>query len=92
MNKTAHDSTVIALANKLENDGYEVMADVEGFPKPYTIRGYIPDILAMKGAKVKIIEIETHGSYRKDINQRKVFRKFASLDKDMSFETIMAKE
>lgn len=89
MNKNNHDSTVIALANKLENEGYEVMADVEGFSKPYTIRGYIPDILAMKGAKVKIIEVETHGSYRKDINQRKVLKRFASLDKNMSFETVM---
>ena len=87
-----HDSTVTALVNKLEEDGYEVMADVEGFPKPSTIFGYIPDIFARKGAKVKIIEVETHGSYRKDIYQRKVFRKFASLDKDRSFKTIMVKE
>ena len=34
MNKTAHDTTVIAWANKFERDGYEVMADVDGFPRP----------------------------------------------------------
>ena len=87
-----HDSTVTALVNKLEEDGYEVMADVEGFPKPYTIRGYIPDIFARKGAKVKIIEVETNRSYRKDIHQRKAFRKFASLNRNIAFRTIMVKE
>ncbi len=86
------DSTVTTWAKRLRRKGYDVMADIEGFSKPYTIRGYIPDILAMRGAKVKIIEVETHRSYRKDINQRKVLKRFASLDKDMSFETIMVKK
>ena len=91
MNKTAHDTTVIAWANKFERDGYEVMADVDGFPRPYPILDYIPDVFARKGSKIKIFEVETNRSYKRDITQRKAFKKFASLNRNVAFKTIIVK-
>ena len=41
--KTKHNSTVKNLAKKLENQGYQVKADIPGFSQPETIGGYRPD-------------------------------------------------
>jgi hypothetical protein len=54
-----HDSMVRALANELMSQGYYVYADISGFTQPQEIRGYIPDIIAVKEKSTVIAEAET---------------------------------
>ena len=60
--QTKHDRTVQAEATRLKNQDYKVKADVKGFPRPDTVRGYRPDVVATKGRERKIIEVETPDS------------------------------
>lgn len=78
--QSKHDSMVRKDAQELKKRGFNVQADVEGFPRPDTIGGYRPDIIATKGGRKKIIEeVETPES--KDITrsekQRRAFKREA---------------
>ena len=44
-----HDAEVRRIAIQLKNQGYDVRADLNGFPQPDAIRGVRPDIDATKG-------------------------------------------
>ena len=57
--QSLHDMMVEIRANNLRSDGYDVSADIPGFPQPPTIKGYIPDIYAVKGYSKIITEAET---------------------------------
>ncbi len=76
-----HDKSVIRRAAALESYGWRVHADVSGFDKPRTLRVHShsvrPDIIAKKGKKTRIVEVETPTSFRRDINQRRLLRKYA---------------
>jgi len=54
--QSKHDTEVRRIARDLKNKGYEVKADVKGFPQPKTVGGYRPDVVATKGKQRKIIE------------------------------------
>jgi hypothetical protein len=60
--QSAHDAKVKRLAQELERKGFDVSADVKGYPRPETIRGYRPDVVGEKGRERKIIEVETPDS------------------------------
>lgn len=87
-----HDREVRAQARRLEEKGYEVEADVRGFPKPGTFGGFRPDIVARKGQERKIVEVETPDSVdsARDIGQQRAFRGVASRSKNTTFRRIVA--
>ncbi len=60
--QTDHNEKVRQIANQLDKQGYDVQADVSGFPKPDTIGGLRPDVIAKKPGERKIIEVETPDS------------------------------
>ncbi len=85
--QSKHDARVRRVAGGYKSQGWKVKADVSGYPKPRTIFNKRPDIRARKGARERIIEVETRDSLKKDIAQRNAFKRFASLNKKRKFRT-----
>ena len=90
--QSKHDGRVRRLAEKLERQGYDVQADVSGFPQPDTIGGYRPDVVAKKPGERKVIEVETRDSVgsARDEGQRKAFREAAERSKKTTFRREIA--
>jgi len=82
-----HDKTVRRVAGGFKGQGWKVKADVGGYPAPRTIYGKQPDVIATKGKRMRIVEVETSSSLKKDTSQRKAFSRFASLNKKRKFRT-----
>ena len=72
-----HDAEVLRTAERLKAQGYDVTADVKGYPKPKTIGGYRPDVVAKRGRERTIVEVETPESVdsARDKKQQQVFFK-----------------
>ena len=86
--KTKHNKAVTRVAAGYKSQGYKVSADhVKGYRKPRMIYGKKPDVIATKGAKTRIVEVETRASLRKDSSQRNAFRRFANLSNKRRFRT-----
>lgn len=85
--QSKHDTEVKQIAKELKEKGFDVQADVSGFPRPDTIKGFRPDVIAIKGKQKRIIEVETPDSVKsaRDLKQQKAFRNEADKDKDTTF-------
>ena len=90
-NQTKHDSEVRKEANKLDRQGFEVEADVPGFPQPKTLGGCRPDIIAKKGKQRKIVEVETSDSKEsaRDKAQQRAFRQAAKRSENTTFRRVI---
>ena len=86
-----HDNKVLSEAKKLDRQGFDVKADVSGFPQPNTLGGYRPDIIATKANQRKIIEVETQESKdsMRDKKQQQMFRQVAKRSKNTTFRRIV---
>ncbi len=80
-----HDSEVLKWVRQKTREGYRIQADLPGCEKPSVINGEIPDALARKGDKEKMLEVETSETLMRDIKQRRNFRKWADRKKKRSF-------
>ncbi len=91
--QSKHDSLVQKDANALKNRGFKVKADIPGFSKPPTFYGYRPDIVAMKGRKRVIEEIETEDSLNsaRDLSQQAAFKRVETAKKNTSFKRRIAR-
>lgn len=91
--QSKHDAEVRRIAKSEEKKGYEVEADIKGYPKPKAINRRRPDVIARKGHKRKIYEVETPDSKgtRRDLEQQKVFKKVAKRSKNTTFTRKIAK-
>ena len=85
--QTKHNVRVRRIAGGYKSQGWRVRADVSGSPAPRTIYGRQPDVIASRGRKMRIVEVETRNSMKKDTSQRNVFRRFARLNKKRKFRT-----
>ena len=85
--QSKHDAEVRKIAKALKNQGFEVEADIQGFPQPSTINGYRPDVIAKKGQQKKIIEVETSESVdsARDQKQQQAFINKAQRSKNTTF-------
>ena len=77
--KMDHDICVERKANELKNEGFLVEADLEGWPKPPEIEGYIPDIFACvrKTNITRIYEVETEETIVTDREQWMTFKRYS---------------
>ena len=89
--QSKHDETVRRVAGGFKSQGWETKADVSGYPAPRTIYGKQPDVIAIKGKKMRIVEVETKSSMKKDLPQRNAFQRFAGLNKKRTFRTKITK-
>ena len=91
--QTKHDRTVERSAKSYQGKGYRVRADIAGFKQPGLIGGRRPDVVAQKGKKVVIVEVETKDTMKNahDLQQRNIFRKHERINKNVSFRLKKAK-
>lgn len=85
--QTKHDREVGSTARRLAKRGYEVRADLPGWRRPDTIGGYRPDVVAVKGTRKRIVEVETPDSLEspRSRGQRSAFRRAASRSSATTF-------
>jgi hypothetical protein len=90
--QTKHDSKVKQIAQQLQKQRYNVKADLPGYQRPAPIgKGKRrPDIEATKGAKRKIIEVETPETLEHDKKQHTTFRKSAAHKRNTNFRIEVA--
>ena len=91
-NQSAHDDLVLDLALTLENQGWNVQADVPNFDQPDPIgnEGKIPDIFATQGDQIKIIEVETPRTLNSHQVQHSTFKRSAAQRENAEFELVVA--
>ena len=85
--QSKHDSRVRRIAGGYKSQGWKVQADISGYPTPRTIFNKRPDVRATKGARERIIEVETKSSMKTDVAQRNAFKRFAELNNKRKFRT-----
>lgn len=85
--QSAHDKGVKTQARKLDRAGWNVRADVPGYPNPPTVAGRIPDVYATKPGGTRIVEVETDpGDDRK---QHEKFRRHAGQKNNTRFDVVV---
>lgn len=89
--QTTHDRKVREIANQLKKQNWNVKAHVSGYETPDSIgkRAYVPDILATKGDKTKIVEVDTPTTLDQD--QLATFRRSAAHRDSADFEHVITK-
>ena len=89
--QSVHAAKVREVANRYKRERWKVKADLPGFKEPRTVYGNRPDIIARKGQKTRLIEVETRKSMTTDTAQRATFQRYANLSPKISFKTLIAK-
>jgi len=92
--QSKHDTEVREQAEKLQKQGFKVKADIKGFPKPETIGGLRPDVIATKPGQKKIIEVETPDSLgeARAAKQRQAFAEAADKSDAVNFTRKVTEE
>lgn len=83
--QTCHNGSVLRRAVGLEANGWSVKADISGFKRPPVLNGARPDIIAKKGKKIRIIEVETPNTRFSDRPQHRKLREYAKTHKRTEF-------
>lgn len=87
--QTCHNSAVSRSAAQYVSNGYDVEADILGYDRPRNLevdgKKRRPDIIAIKGKKILIIEWETPESMKRDKAQHTHFRKWVRKTKGAHF-------
>ncbi len=81
-----HDQAVLRSAEWYKSQGYNVKADLPNWEKPKTIGGFIPDLIAKKGQKEIIGEVETKETNKQDKDQQTAFKEYAERKKMREFK------
>lgn len=85
-NQTCHDISVARRAAGLRANGWRVSADIEGYKQPKTLRvsgrGVRPDIIARKGKRTKVVEVETPDTRFRDRPQHRLLRQYGRTHKN----------
>ena len=91
---STHDKKVSNIAGGYKSLGYKVQADLPGQPKPQTIGGRRPDVIAKKGREIKVVGGETPKSAQQAHAraQKKAFRAWAAGGQNRSFRTAKTKK
>lgn len=85
-----HDAKVAEVARRLERSGYRVLADLPGHPQPPVLNGYRPDVVAQKGTRTLVREVETPSTVAADRAQQQALRSWAE-EHGAQFRTIVAR-
>lgn len=83
--KTCHDSSVSRSAAGLKANKWKVKAAVPNYPNPPKMNGRIADIVATKGKKTRIIEVETQSTKKEHKQQQRDLRDYANRHKNTEF-------
>ena len=80
-----HDEGVLRSAEWYKKHGFTTKADLPGWNKPKKIGGFIPDLIAKKGKKEIILEVETKNTDESDADQQKAFKKYSKREEERTF-------
>jgi len=83
--QTCHNRSVVKRAAGLKANKWKVKAAVPGYPNPPKMNGRIADIVATKGKKTKIVEVETQSTKKAHKQQRRDLRDYADRRKNTEF-------
>jgi hypothetical protein len=77
--QSKHNKKVRSIAQSYRKKGWNVKADIPGFPKPTPIgkKKRVPDIEATRPGTRHIVEVETKETYEADKDQRASFKRSA---------------
>lgn len=91
--QSKHNRKMREAARDYKVRGYNVSADVAGYPQPPTIGGYKPDVVARKGGHETIVEVETPDSVNspRDIAQQNAFLRAARRSEKRHYRRIVTK-
>ena len=92
-NQSARDHRVCPLTNKLRNGGGKIQADLRNLDQsdPIGNEGRIPDILAIRGNRLKIIEVETPSTVDAHQEHHSTFRCSAAQRENGELELVVTK-
>lgn len=90
--QSKHDRKVREIAKDYEHRGYNVSADVPGYPQPPAIGGYRPDVVARKSGHETIVEVETPDSLNspRDIAQQNAFLRATRRSEKRHYKRVIA--
>lgn len=90
--QSKHDRKVRQIARDYQARGYDVSADVAGYPQPPTIGRYRPDVVARKGGHETIVEVETPDPVNspRDIVQQGAFQRAARRSEKGHYKRVIA--
>ena len=99
--QSVHDIAVHLVATEYLQSGYQVQADVRGYERPYSINGWIPDVVATRlrythgdtpVTEKVIVEVESDGSVGEghSLAQAEAFRRAEADEPPTSFVFMMA--
>jgi hypothetical protein len=71
-----HDETVLAIAEELKRDNWDIKANVEGTENPFRIGKFTPDIVATKGGLRRICQVVTEKDFKGDKQAYMEFRNY----------------
>jgi len=77
------------IAREYREQGYKVFADIPGYERPYSISGFVPDVIAKIGDRVIIIEIKTSGSLKTKSNAIKQLARYAKEHPGTRFDLVV---
>lgn len=80
-----HDESVLKSAEWYKKHCFITKADLPGWDKPKKIGGFIPDLIAKKGKKEIILEVETKDTDKLDADQQKAFKKYSKREEERTF-------
>jgi hypothetical protein len=86
-----HDRKVASEARNYYNKGYDVWSDIADWPKPQTIGGYRPDVIAYSNGHTTVVEVETVDSVNssRDLAQQRAFKSWAARKSTRHFKRIV---
>lgn len=77
------------LINEYSNQGYEIFADFQGYPRPRIIGNFRPDLIAKRGDREVIIEIASRSEMDKIKTKMEKLAEYADKNKDIRFDIVL---
>lgn len=87
--QTKHNKKVKEISKKLEREGWNVKADIQGYDDTPLVAGKQPDIFATKSGHTRIYEVETRDSVDQDKDQISTFKRHEGQKPNTSFHLIV---
>lgn len=77
------------IAREYQKQGYKVFADLLGYERPYSISGFVPDVIAKVGDRVIITEIKASGSLKAKNKAIKQLARYAKEHPGTRFDLVV---
>jgi len=80
---------IAEIAREYREQGYKVFADLPDYQLPYSISGFIPDIIVETRGKVIIIEVKSSGSLEAKNNAIRQLAHYAKDHPNTRFDLVV---